>query len=86
MAQSVERQRVALQALQAPGMTLADLTATFLAAPLHRRERKSPTIYTAVYRPAESRVDYVWPGKRWTQCMAHFEPGEYTHDFGELIA
>lgn len=86
VAQSVERQRVALQALQAPEMTLADLTATFLAAPLHRRERKSPTIYTAVYRPAELRVDYVWPGKRWTQRMAHFEPGEYTHDYGELIA
>jgi hypothetical protein len=50
------------------------------------RKRMSPTIYTAVYRPAELRVDYLWPGKRWTQRVAHFEPGEYTHDYGELIA
>jgi predicted choloylglycine hydrolase len=86
MAQSMERQQIALQALTDPDMTLADLTAAFLAAPLYRRERKSPTIYTAVYRPAELRVDYLWPGKRWTQRVAHFEPGEYTHDYGELIA
>jgi predicted choloylglycine hydrolase len=86
MAQSIERQQVALQALSDPDMTLADLTAAFLKAPLYRRERKSPTVYTAVYRPAELRVDYVWPGKRWTQRIAHFEPGEYTHDYGELIA
>jgi predicted choloylglycine hydrolase len=83
---SVERRRVALQALDDPGMTLGDLTATFLAPPLYRRERKSPTVYTAVYRPAELRVDYVWPGKCWTQRIAHFQPGEYVHDYGELIA
>jgi hypothetical protein len=28
-----------------------------------------PTVYTAVYRPAEARVDYLWPGKGWCQCI-----------------
>jgi predicted choloylglycine hydrolase len=72
-----------VRVLMEPKMTLPDLTAEFLALPLYRRDGKSPTIYTAVYRPAELRVDYVWPGKCWTQCIAHFEPGDYTHDYVE---
>jgi predicted choloylglycine hydrolase len=80
---TVERQHVALQALRDPAMSLAELTSTFLRPPLYRRVETSPTVYSAVYRPAELRVDYVWPGKRWTQAIGAFVPGEYTHDYGE---
>jgi predicted choloylglycine hydrolase len=83
---SVERQQAALQALNDPQMTLADLTARFLQPPLYSRARRAPTVYSAVYRPAELRVDYFWPGKRWTQRIGGFEAGEYVHDYGELTA
>ncbi len=81
---SVERQLAALKALQDPRMSLAELTNTFLRAPVYRRGTKSPTVYSAVYRPAELRVDYLWPGKCWTQRIGAFAPGEYTHDYGDL--
>ena len=82
---SVERQRTLLQALDDPAMTLPDLIARFLAPPLYSRRRDSPTVYTAIYRPSEGRVDYLWPGRAWRQSFDRFESGEYTHDYGELI-
>jgi len=82
---SVERQQAALRALADPEMTLEDLTASFLQPPIYSRSWSSPTVYSAVYRPAERRVDYIWPGKCWTQRIGQFESGEYTHDYGELL-
>lgn len=81
---TVERQRAATAALDEPGMTLAALTDRFLAPPIYTRGARSPTVYTAVYRPDEGRVDYIWPGKVVSQGFDRFETGEYTHDFGEL--
>jgi predicted choloylglycine hydrolase len=74
---------VALLTLEDPDMTLENLSASFLRPPLYRRNQKSPTVYSAVYRPAELQVDYLWPGKRWTQRISQFETGEYTHDYGD---
>ncbi|MGH6883548.1 C45 family autoproteolytic acyltransferase/hydolase [Hypericibacter sp.] len=82
---SVERENALLAALEDPAMTLANLTARFFEAPLYSRRVGFTTAYTAVYRPAEGRVDYLWPGKRWTQRIGGFEAGEYIHDYGELI-
>jgi hypothetical protein len=31
-------------------------------------------------------VDYLWPGKTWGQRIGRFEWGDYTHDYGVLIA
>lgn len=84
-AESIERQQVALEALDDPAMSLEELTACFLLPPLYSRQARSTTVYTAVYRPAEGRVDYLWPGKSWCQRFDHFHPGEYTHDYGELL-
>ena len=81
---TLQRQQAALRALEDPEMTLEKLTARFLVPPLYSRSRKSPTVYSAVYRPAELRVDYLWPGKCWTQRIGQFESGEYTHDYGDL--
>jgi predicted choloylglycine hydrolase len=82
---SVERQQVVLAALDDPALSLSDLIARFLEPPLYSRRLKSTTVYTAVYRPAEGRVDYLWPGKSQCQRIGRFEPGEYTHDYGELV-
>jgi predicted choloylglycine hydrolase len=84
VASSVVRQKVLLTALDDPAMTLDGLTARFLELPLHSRRTGFTTAYTAVYRPAERRVDYLWPGNCVTQRVDRFEPGSYIHDFGAL--
>jgi predicted choloylglycine hydrolase len=83
---TVERHQAALKALRESGSSLADLTQRFLRPPLYCRGLRSPTVYTAVYRPAELRVDYHWPGKCWMQRIGHFESGEYTHDYVDLTS
>jgi predicted choloylglycine hydrolase len=82
---SLRRQSAALRALADSGATLATLVDTFLDAPIYSREAGSPTVYSAVYRPAELRVDYLWPGKVMTQRIGRFEPGEYIHGYAALI-
>lgn len=81
---TVERLRAVETALDDPAMTLEALTGRFLEAPVYSRSAGSPTVYTAVYRPAEGRVDYVWPGMVRSQSFARFETGLFTHDFGDL--
>ena len=81
---TIERHQAAMKALGQPGATLVSLTDTFLEPPLYRRGGRSPTVYTAVYRPGEKRVDFLWPGKRWSQQIGDFVPGEYTHDYDAL--
>ena len=83
-ASSVRRLGAAQAALEEPGMALPRLVDRFLQPPLHSRRAASPTVYTAVYRPAEGRVDYVWPGKVWPQAIGAFTPGAHEHDYGEL--
>jgi predicted choloylglycine hydrolase len=82
---TVERHEVLAHQLAEPGMTLDRLVESFLAPPLYSRWIGSPTVYTAVYRPADGHVDYLWPGACRRQSIDRFEPGEYTHDYGELI-
>jgi predicted choloylglycine hydrolase len=36
------------------------------------------TLYTAIYRPAEGRVSYVWPDARVEQSITNFTSGEWT--------
>ena len=83
---TVERQTLLREYLAEPGMILDTLVERFLAPPLYSRRAAFPTAYTAVYCPAERRVDYLWPGARWHQSFDDFSIGEYTHDFGELLA
>ena len=58
------------------------LEAALLAPPLYVRGPATVTAYTAIYRPAESTVDYLWPGKRWRQSFDAFQPGSCEHDYG----
>ncbi len=82
---STLRQRVLDEALEQPSATLSALLARFFEPPLYSRHIGFTTVYTAVYRPAEKRVDYLWPGRCWTQSFGSFDQGSYTHAYGELI-
>ena len=84
LAHSVRRQQALLAALDDPAMTLADLTARFLEPPIYSRRAVSTTAYTAVYRPAEGCVDYLWPGETRRQSFDRFLRGDYLHDYGDL--
>ena len=81
---TVERRQCLEAALDDPAITLPNLTALFFKPPLYSRRAAYPTVYTAVYLPAEQRVDYHWPGKTVRQTIGGFEDVTYTHDFGEL--
>lgn len=81
---SVKRQRAVLMVLEEPGMTLPNLIGRFLEPPLYSRRAQSTTVYTAVYWPGEGRVDYLWPGKIWSQSIGRFEAGDYMHDYDDL--
>ena len=82
---SVERQRFLLAKLEDPTQSLSDLIAAFLEPPLLARWVASTTVFTAIYRPAEGRVDYLWPGQSRSQRIGHFQSGSYSHDYGALI-
>jgi len=81
-ASSLARQQAALRALASPDATLARVVEAFMAAPIHSRDRSSPTVYGAVYRPAALSVDYLWTGHVMSQRIGSFRPGEYVHDYG----
>ena len=67
---SVERQDALLSALEARPDT-ESLTTRFLSPPLHntKYEEGFGTVYTAVYRPADCVVEYVWPDSRWERTF-----------------
>ena len=81
---SIQRQLTALRALEDSIATLPSVVAVFLTAPLYSRAARSPTVYSAVYRPADLQVGYLWPGRVMTQRIGGFEPVEYVHDYGGL--
>jgi len=83
---SAERQARLIEGLGDPAMTLPELAALFLLPPLYSRRVGFTTVYTANYRPAEGRVDYLWPGKTWRQGFERFEAANYTHDYGQLVS
>ena len=85
VASSMARQQAALRALEGSGATLAKLAETFLTAPIYSRDASSPTVYSAVYRPAALTVDYLWPGNVMTQRIGSFTPGQYVHDYGTAV-
>ena len=85
-ASSLARQQAALRALAGPQASLASVIDAFMAAPIHSRDASSPTVYGAVYRPAELTVDYLWPGHVMSQRIGSFRAGEYVHDYDVAAA
>jgi predicted choloylglycine hydrolase len=67
---SVERQRLLMSLLDSdPDVTR--LTSAFLRPPLRSTEygRAFGTLYTAVYRPNDGTVNYVWPDDSWQRSF-----------------
>lgn len=85
VSRTVERRETLVRLLAEPGLTLDRLVESFLASPLYSRWFGFPTVYTAVYRPTEQQVDYLWPGRTVCQHIHRFEPCEYAHDYGDLL-
>ncbi len=83
-----ERQAYLGRCLDQPAADLPALTQAMLQPPLHRgcRDDGFATVYTALYRPAEGTVDFIWPGKTWRQSFRHFEPGSYRHVYAVSAA
>jgi len=79
--QTLERQASLIRALADPATDLSALQSRMLAPPLYCAcgEDSYATVYTALYRPREGAVDYIWPGKTWRQSFARFESGSYRH-------
>jgi predicted choloylglycine hydrolase len=67
---SVERQRLLLSLLDSDP-DLPRLASAFLRPPLRSTEygRAFGTLYTAVYRPTDGVVDYLWPGDSWRRSF-----------------
>jgi predicted choloylglycine hydrolase len=75
-----EREACVLELLDDPGMTRGRFAAAFLEPPLYSNEHEQGfgTIYTAVYHPAEGRVEYRWPDAVWEQSFDRFSEGSRT--------
>jgi len=61
-----------------------DLIDSFLAPPLYSNAfaKGYGTIYTAVYRPVRSEIEYLWPGARWQLGFGNFADGSRTFSLG----
>lgn len=71
---SVERKEY-LDAQIANGEDSAEkVIGKFLKPPLYNTkfEKGFGTLYTAIYQPGQTSVDYIWPGKKLAQSLANF--------------
>ena len=82
---TLEREQRILELLQAPSETAEGFADAFLSDALYSQayDRGFGTLYTAVYRPAESRVEYRWPGFTWPQSFAAFSEGTHEETLAE---
>jgi predicted choloylglycine hydrolase len=70
------RAATARAASREPADRIGAVADALLSPPLYKPFNGSfGTLYTAVYRPAEGRASYLWPGDRIDQSFAEFTPG-----------
>jgi len=77
---TLEREQHILELLHAPYGTVEDFADAFLLPRLYSQayERGFGTLYTAVYRPVEGRVQFRWPSFTWDLAFDAF--AEATHE------
>jgi predicted choloylglycine hydrolase len=82
---TLEREQRILELLHTPSVTADGFADAFLSGALYSQayERGFGTLYTAVYRPAEGRVEYRWPGFEWPQSFAAFSEGAHDETLAE---
>jgi predicted choloylglycine hydrolase len=83
---TIERERFLSLRLRENMDSPDKLIQTFLRSPLYSTayRRGFGTLYTAVYRPDEGEVDYLWPNGRWFQSFKAFEEGVRMVRFPEV--
>ncbi len=76
---TLEREQHVLELIDSPWITVGEFTDAFLGpflwSPAY--DRGFGTLYTAVYRSAEDRIEYRWPGHTWHQSFTAFEEGAH---------
>jgi predicted choloylglycine hydrolase len=82
---TLEREQHVLELLHRPHLTMDELADAFLGAGLYSQayDRGFGTLYTAVYRVGESRVEYRWPTFTWPQSFDAFEEGLHEESLAE---
>lgn len=82
---SAERERYLCDLLDDPDLSADSFARKFLRPPLYhtRYDRAFGTLYTAVYRPLERSVRYLWPVHSVEQSIDSFEPCELVIRLGE---
>jgi predicted choloylglycine hydrolase len=82
---TLEREQHVLELLHRPHLTMDELADAFLGAGLYSQayDRGFGTLYTAVYRVGESRVEYRWPTFTWPQSVDAFEEGLHEESLAE---
>jgi predicted choloylglycine hydrolase len=83
---TLEREAHLGHLVETPGMTLRRLVSAMLKPPLYRviEAEDFATLYSAIYRPGEGTVDYVWPGKTWRQSFASFSEGSHIQRYAPI--
>ncbi|MDX1653732.1 MAG: C45 family peptidase [Candidatus Competibacteraceae bacterium] len=74
---TLERERFLKFRLRESGDEPDRLIEAFLNPPVYSTAfgRGFGTLYTAVYRPVEGTVEYLWPSGSWRQSFADFQEG-----------
>ena len=80
---TVERERYLLGVLDDPDVTPEGFAEAFLGPHLYSDAGGFATLYTAVYLPAEARVEYRWPRFTWPQSFARFTEGTHREELAE---
>lgn len=85
LTRSAERERILQDLLADPDLSAESFMRKFLQPPLYntRYDRAFGTIYTAVYRPSDCSVRYLWPAHNIEQSLDHFEPSDLVVRLGE---
>jgi predicted choloylglycine hydrolase len=82
---TVEREWQILKLLQETSGGPEAFADAFLEPPMFSTayERGFGTLYTAVYRPSQGRMDYRWPGVIWPQSFEAFAEGTHEETLAE---
>lgn len=82
---TLEREQDVLELLHRPHTTADEFADAFLRPGVFSRayERGFGTLYTAVYRVAESRAEYRWPTFSWPQSFDVFDEGLHEETLAE---
>jgi hypothetical protein len=83
---TLERERFLTEQLADAGLTEEALLRAFLRAPLFNTHYRHGfgTLYTAIYRPLQGKVEFHWPDGSWLQSFESFEEGRRTVRYSQF--